>query len=65
MLESRAQNISDSFLLLKKDPLNLNKLMTHVMLLSQLLDDMLREKASQLRAATNDNDGESATTKEK
>jgi len=52
-LETKAQNIASSFTELKKNPLNLNLLMTHVMTLSATVDEMLRERAKRLRAQMN------------
>ena len=52
-LETKATNIANSFTELKKNPLNLNFLMTHVMTLSATVDEMLRERAKQLRAQMN------------
>ena len=47
--ESKSQSLQESFSTLKKNPLNLNILMVHVMLLTSILDDMYGEKSAQLK----------------
>lgn len=47
--EGASQAIADSFANLKKNPLNLNFLMLHVMLLSSTIDDMFKEKVIPLK----------------
>lgn len=46
--QSKSQSLQDSFTTLKKNPLNLNILMVHMMLLTSLIDDMFGEKSAQL-----------------
>jgi hypothetical protein len=55
--ESKSQSLQESFSTLKKNPLNLNILMVHVMLVTSILDDTFGERAAQLKTQLQELEG--------